>query len=707
MLAKHLMLSLMLSGAAFAQSRGAVSWFHPGSPQDAETAALLSYDMAVNFGLLKPYQTQVFAAPLLTPQGPQLPMDVLYQEGFTEPTLPEHLLVLQDALGVKTVIGGQVKGGEVVLLLRQGDQDQQVTVTADPKNLRTATLKKVAELLKTSLVIPKLAPAALAAPLQDLEKLDLLSAVAPYKDAKDAAVKAFFDTLIAPKNTLDVAYQAILQGPKQLLDLDVKEAPSLVSYQALYLEQNGQTTAALDLLAKSKFPYARTLSEVIAMTRGQELPENWPPEKRGVLTAAQAVILKNTGVTVKDTREALYQFLPHSEYALSEYSFLAFDQNNFQAARTVLERLVSINPNKPLYHTNLGWAQYKTGDALKALLSTNKALQINPEDEIAAYNLGLYNFTLGNDASARQAYDYAFSLGSYKDTQMALADLEESPDPRSHFYSGVLYEQLGNFPKAFQNIKQYMTLTLSASEQENAQGIADRVDQAHCDFELKDQPWFTVKGEAIQQIKQGEFLQANFNVRCSVVLPMPVTVKYTLSQNGEVYSAAEFTPALKPSTLGFRISEPLIPLQEIKEGELKSEIQVTGANGVTKTFTQIFQVQGQATLLERLNSAGLQMVNLYGNPVVNKDPVADLGRQLQTLFQDPVRFKAMYPGLSAEQLVQVQAITPEKIQQVLDQVLARVGADVAPGSKIFFPDVYISYVLQPEAQPAEDQPAAP
>ncbi|GEM47881.1 tetratricopeptide repeat protein [Deinococcus cellulosilyticus] len=694
MLAKHLMLSLMLSGAAFAQTRGAVSWFHPATPQDAETAALLSYDVALNFGLLKPHQTQVFTAPLLTPNGPQLPMDVLYYEGFAEPTLPEHLQVLQDALGVRTVIGGLVKGEQVTLLLQQGDQYQEVQVKAPANDLRKTTLKKVAELLKTSLILPKLTPKELALPLRDLEKLDVLAAVAPYKDAKDPVAKAFFESLLSPKEHLDQAYQAILQGPKRLLELNVGQVPSLITYQALYLEQNGQTDEALKLLATSKYPYAKTLSEVIELTRGKKLPESWPPQNRGVLTQAQAVILQATGEKVQDTREGLYNVLPNSEYALQEFSFLAFDRNDFKTARSVMERLVTLNPYKPLYWTNLGWAQYKTGNAQLALRSTQQTLQLDPRDEIAAYNLGLYHVALGNDLEAQDAYDYALGLGTYKDTQMAVQDLTEGTETRYHFYSGVLNEQLGDYPKALKDIKVYLGSSLSPAQKDNAEQIVARLEQARCDFELKDQPWFVVKGQPTTQLKQGQYLQADFNVRCAVVLPLPVTVKYTLSQNGEVVSAAEFTPPLKPSTNGFRINEALVPLFEVKDGELKSEIVVTGANGFSKTFTQTYPVQGQATLKERLDSAGLKLVNLYGTPVVSTDVISDLSRQVNTLLQDQAQFKAMYPGLTEQQMAAVSTVTPQKVEQALLVLLSRVGAELAPGSEVYFPDEYIGFVLQ-------------
>lgn len=698
MFAKHLMIGLMLSGAAAAQVRGAVGWFQPATPQDAETARLLSYDVALNFGLLKPYQTQVFTAPLLTPQGPQLPMDVLYSEGFSQPNLPEHFAVLQDALGLKTIVGGQVKAGQVKLMVQQGNQLQEVLVQAVPSELRKATLKKLSELLRTPLVLPQLTPTELSLPLQSLQQLDLLE-VAAGTEAKDLLAKAFFDSIQQPKTALDQAYRAMLQNPENLLELNVADVPSLVTYQALFLEQNGETADALDLLNRSKYPYAKTLAEVIRLTRGEKLPENWPSGNRGVLSMAQAAILQSTGVNVKDTREALYQKLPNSEYVLQEYSFVAFDQNDFQTARSIMEKLVVLNPFKPLYWTNLGWAQYKTGNPQQALRSTDRSLQLDAQDEIAAYNMGLYSVVLGQDQDARDAYGYALGLGSYKDTEMAIKDLEESPDPRYHFYSGVLYEQLGNYPKALQDLNVYLASNPPAEEQENARNIAERVSQANCDFELADQPWFTVKGETLQQVKQGQYLQANFNVRCSVVLPIPVTVKYTLTQGGQALSSAEFTPELKPSTSGFRIQDALVPLFEVKDGELASEIQVTGANGASKTFRQVIQVQGQASLKERLTSADLHLVNLYGNPVVQNDPVQDLTSQVRSLFQDANAFRSLYPGLTPEQIKTVQEVTPEKVQQVLENLLARVGAELAPGSKIFFPDEYIQQILQGAPQP--------
>lgn len=691
---KHLMISLMLSGAAFAQTRGAVSWFHPATPQDADTAALISYDLALNFGLLKPHQTQVFTAPLLTPNGPQLPMDVLYYEGFAEPTLPEHLNVLQDALGVRTVVGGIVKREQVTLLVRQGDQHQEVQVKAPQNDLRQATLKKAAELLRTSLVVPKLTPRELATPLRNLEKLDVNAALAPQKDAKEAIARSFFEALSAPKDPLDQAYQAILQNPEQLLPLNLSAVPSLITYQALFLEQNGETADALELLAASKYPYAKTLSEVIELTRGKKLPQTWPTQNRGVMTDAQAVILQGTGEKVQDTRERLYQALPNSEYALQEFSFLAFDRNDFQTARGVMERLVILNPYKPLYWTNLGWAQYKTGNAQLALRSTQQTLQLDPRDEIAAYNMGLYHVALGKDLDARDAYDYALGLGTYRDTEMAIKDLEEGKEPRYHFFSGVLNEQLGNFPKALQDIKIYLNSNLTPEQKDNAESIIARLEQAQCDFQMNENPWFAVKGQPLSQLKQGQYLQADFNVRCAVVLPLPVTVKYTLSQGGEVVSSAEFTPPLRPSTNGFRISEALVPLVEVKDGELKSEIVVTGANGASKTFTRSYTVQGQASLKERLDSAGLKLVNLYGNPAINTDVIADLTRQVREVVQDQARFRTMYPGLNEPQMAAITAVTPEKIEQALQLLLSRVGAELAPGSEVFFPDEYIQFVLQ-------------
>mgnify|MGYP000120101619 FL=1 len=144
---------------------------------------------------------------------------------------------------------------------------------------------------------------------------------------------------------------------------------------------------------------------------------------------------------------ALSRAAPFLTYSFERLSYIAFDEEDPAAAAGALAVAVQLDPESDLYWTNLGWSYYLLGFLERSEAASLHAVELDANQFIANYNVGLVRSVTGRLAEAVDAYDRAMRLDPSVDDE-AIKDLENArslyPGAVSVYYSlGYLYDADG------------------------------------------------------------------------------------------------------------------------------------------------------------------------------------------------------------------------------------------------------------------------
>ncbi|GEM46654.1 tetratricopeptide repeat protein [Deinococcus cellulosilyticus] len=684
---RFLLTFTLLVSTGHAQTSGAVGWLGAEKKTDEGLSALLSHDLAVHLGFLKPFHTQVFTPPVMTPQGPLLPMEVLYGEGFSEVTLGEHLLVLQDALGVDTVVGGVVSGNKVTVRVRQGKKEKTLTVTGQGDLLRTQTVEGVARLLGLKPHKVELTSNTAAPLLLDLKTFNILEA--QKRTIPEGKLgKGLLEGITKPNTWQERAYLALMLKPGDLPGLDLS-LPALKVHQAVLLEGQGQTEKADQLLANTTLPFAKTLSEVFHWNRGGKLPANWSPADRGVTSQLQAALIHAQLPSIKDTRRTLASLTPNSEFSLRGLQGVQLQKAEWKGAKATLEQLTDLNPKWLPYWTDLSWANFKLGKSAEALTTVKRALTLDPQDATSRYRLGLYQLAAGQEKEAEESYGKALQVSSASDTRVALKELWTLQNPVKLYFHAVLDEQVGSYRHASADLKTYLK-SAGGEQGEKARDRLSRVVGATCTPKLGENPWTLGNGEKITVLKRKLVLSSNWNVRCEGVLPLPLTFTYQFVQDGKVLASGRAEPVQQPGLSGLKVPGVTVKLGEARDGDLTVKLTSRGGDGQVFEFAETYPLKGEASLKEEVVSSGLHLIDEQGRDIQGEDIVQVLLEQVKRVFSDREKVKKLYPELREQDRLEVLKVTPEGVEARLRKLLSLVGDTLGAGSQVFFPDEFVT-----------------
>ena len=161
--------------------------------------------------------------------------------------------------------------------------------------------------------------------------------------------------------------------------------------------------------------------------------------------------------------ERLTDHAPAFAYPYERLSQLAFDRDDPNAAAVALRTATRLEPESDLYWTNLGWAYYLLGVLGQSEAASERALELNQNELVAHYNLGLVQVVTGRLGVALGTYTEAVLRDLEGEDTLdpaAVADLQDALErypsvPGVHYALATLLETEGKFGAAAEQYERY------------------------------------------------------------------------------------------------------------------------------------------------------------------------------------------------------------------------------------------------------------
>lgn len=308
----------------------------------------------------------------------------------------------------------------------------------------------------------------------------------------------------------------------------------------------------------------------------------------------------------------LTQIAPEMPLAWEELSFAAFDENNAQLAKDALERAVALLPEKNLYWTNLGWANYLLGDYARSVSASLRSLkleaQAREEYAIPAYNLGLVRAIYGDYLGAREAYNLALRVDEGQEFQAALKDLQEAGEPRLEFWKGYLAERAGLSEQARSHYQRFVQNHLQSPLAAWANRAAQQIAEARTEVSLQRLMLRADDLEA-RPFAAGEAVFPQVRIEGFPYIASGTLVTRLLDAQGQVLQSTNKAVAVRPLTTGIAQTGAAVRLP--REGTYTLEVVF----GAAKTRLEL--VVGKPSLTRQLYTAGIELRNLSNAPLLS------------------------------------------------------------------------------------------
>lgn len=490
--------------------------------------------------------------------------------------------------------------------------------------------------------------------------------------------------------------------------------------------------AAFQAADTAAYPYAGALLGSVEQARGEveaaraqvdALVAQGPAAGPAPLLGASLVayMLDDPARQVSSLKQ-LARAAPFLTYPQQELSFLAFDRDDALAAAEALTVAVQLRPDSSLYWTNLGWANYLLGFLEASEAASKRAMDLDGNQYIAAYNLGLVRTVTGRLEAALDAYDYAVAL----DPAIDDAAVEDLVNARG-LYPGVseveyvlarLYEAKGQRSNARAAYRRFLSMASNSADYAAFAATARErllvLSAPPPPLEILGQPSVRLgqRGPDAQPFRPGDPLYATFELSTpGEQLPGQVQVTLTLraagQQQGEALASAEATIEPPAGAVGYVVDSPLELPTDLPEGNYELAVLATASDGLEASASVQIQVAGPASPLRQLFGRNVVMTGLeIEAPLFTaadlQDPARVVQRMVQELHDSQAAADAALPqveggrfdGLSGAQLF--QAATEQDVRDFLAYVASTGSQD----SRFAFVDGYAQWALDggPAAQ---------
>jgi len=344
-------------------------------------------------------------------------------------------------------------------------------------------------------------------------------------------------------------------------------------------------------------------------------------EPAALLAAALVAGASSDPVTEDAALTALGRAAPFFTYPFERRSFLAFDRDDALTAASVLAVAVDLDAESDLYWTNLGWAWYLLGRLERSESASLRALELDPAQVVARYNLGLVRVVTGRLDPALADYREALRFDPDVDAE-AVADLvaaeERYPDAVGvAFALGFLLESSGDRAGAAAAYERYLARVAGAPG--SAGGDTSRAREADVRVAALRAPLPPIeiggpltltlgrRGDDLREVHPGDPLTVAFEVTTpGDALPRRLELAVELRDAaGAVVVGDEGVVDVPTGAIGYVIDVLAIELPTgLSAGAYTLAVRATG-DGVEARASRPVAVVGEAERVRRLVGRGL------------------------------------------------------------------------------------------------------
>jgi hypothetical protein len=403
----------------------------------------------------------------------------------------------------------------------------------------------------------------------------------------------------------------------------------------------GRAARAADLAAEDDVDAARDAIEDLL---------DAVAEPAALLATALAANALGDAVAEDRALAALGRAAPFLAYPFERRSFLAFDRDDALTAAEVLVVAIDLDPLSDLYWTNLGWAWYLLGFVDRSEAASLRALELDPAQFIARYNLGLARVVTGRLAVALDDYREALLYDPDVERE-AIADLvaaeADYPDAIGvPFALGFLLENAGDRDAAADAYDRYLRRAAAAPGAPDA----DRMREAQArvvvlraplpPIEITAAPRLTLgrRGPQVDEARPGDPLTVSFEVMTpGDALPrrLELTVRL-LDPDGAALADDDAIVDVPTGAIGYVVDVLTLELPvDLAPGSYTLAVTATG-DGIDAEADRTLVVAGQPERVRRLVGRGLVLTEI------------DSGQALVTVRDLAVAADAVWARLVAE-----------------------------------------------------------
>jgi len=321
--------------------------------------------------------------------------------------------------------------------------------------------------------------------------------------------------------------------------------------------------------------------------------------------------------------ERLIDLAPAFAYPYERLSHLAFDRDDPTAAAVALRTATRLEPGSDLYWTNLGWAYYLLGVLGESEAATERALELNQNELVALYNLGLVQVVTGRLGVSLDTYAEAVLRDLEGDETLdpaAIADLQDAlaryPAVSGvHYALATLLEADGKFGAAAGQFERYAARGEGALATQAA-GQARVLRAPPPPLEIGPGARVGVGPDVLEvtAYAPGDLLYTRLEVATpGDALPLPLRVALRLENGAGLVVAeaaqTERTP-LPPNTVALEVDAALTLPTELPPGRYQL-VATASARGRSQSTTLPLQVTaGAPPLVRQLLGRGITLRSL-------------------------------------------------------------------------------------------------
>ena len=465
--------------------------------------------------------------------------------------------------------------------------------------------------------------------------------------------------------------------------------------------------------AQASFLQARNLEDVdvVAVADAAELGAD------AASWLALAIVAGNAGdVRVeKLLLQRLAREAPYFTYPFERLSFIAFDEDDALAAAEALVVAVELAPDSDLYWTNLGWAYYLLGFLERSEIASERAVELDPTQYIAHYNLGLAHAVRDDLQSAMPSYDEALRFDPEVD-DAAIEDLENALElypgvPAVHYALAYLYAAEGRRTEAADQYEAYLTAgdagtELSPTFAQRAQQQLAALRAPPAPLEISPGAELVLGAADVQAAPYhpGDPIAPVFELFTpGDALPVRVDVTVAiLGPDGAEIATSASEIAVPTGAIGFLVEGLRLELPRNAEpGSYVFEVRADAGEGQATVERLPFEVEGEPVALRWLLGRGVVLEALdTGAPLYGARDLVRAERLPEILVQElraradaaagaiPVIEAGRFEGLGGSELF--RASTAADVTDFLAYLRAQGTAD----TRIVFAESYAQWAVE-------------